>query len=239
VPIQLFKALLRFYLELACGYMHHQVNQVMMQLPRTHGGMKSFQIWVYSIRSIPQVRMNSKNAHLGCSPGLSLILISYTAAESSLYFQDGKCLFQSVFMMLLLNALSPDGAFDNWMRIEGHLRHNSSAGKVPRDEVQRLFEVAESSLVRFQGDGCEADVWRCSACNFRGCRVNHPELRREFQMTGDSKIGFIPVSEDSSLHHMSSSFVNHSDLLQITCAETFELLRRIRVCLQVADSRSV
>ncbi len=52
--------------------------------------------------------------------------------------------------MFLLSAMLPDEAFDNWRRIQEHLQN--SANKVPHDEIQVLFEVAETSLVKFQGE---------------------------------------------------------------------------------------
>ena len=121
------------------------------------------------------------------------VLIHTTAAESSLYYQNGNWLIESKFMMLLLSAQVPEEAFDNWARIEGYLRQNSSAGKIPPDEIQRFFAVAETSLVKFQGDEeserSGGKVWKCKCKG--GCLVPHPELKREYQK--DDKVSFIPV----------------------------------------------
>jgi hypothetical protein len=116
-----------------------------------------------------------------------------TAAESSLYYQNGKWLIESKFMMLLLSAQVPEEAFDNWARIEGYLRQNSSTGKIPPDEIQRFFAVAETSLLKFQGDEeserSGGKIWKCPCKG--GCRNPHPELKREYQQ--DDKVSFIPV----------------------------------------------
>jgi hypothetical protein len=123
------------------------------------------------------------------------VLILTTAAVSSLYYQNGKWLIESKFMMLLLSAQVPEEAFDNWARIEGYLRQNSSAGKIPPDEIQRFFAVAETSLVKFQGDEeserSGGKVWKCRCKG--GCLDLHPELKREYQK--DDKVSFISVRE--------------------------------------------
>ena len=92
-------------------------------------------------------------------------------------------------MMLLLSAQSPLEAFDNWRRIQEHLQ-SSAAEKIPPDEIQVLFEVAEWSLDKFQGDQ------QCLKC--RGCRKQHSVLKREYRKADDAKVEFIPVSSFST-----------------------------------------
>jgi len=105
-----------------------------------------------------------------------------------LFYRDGKCVIK-YFMMLLLSAQSPLEAFDNWRRIQEHLQ-SSAAEKIPPDEIQFLFKVAETSLEKFQVDQ------QCLKC--RGCRKQHPELKREYRKADDAKVEFIPVSSFST-----------------------------------------
>ena len=98
--------------------------------------------------------------------------------------------------MFLSNAQSsPYEAFDNWMKIEGYLRQNASSGKIPPEEIQSLFAVAESCLVKCDTGG--EWYWRCSRCNSSGCRELHPKLKREYQDLENLKklVEFIPVSD--------------------------------------------
>ena len=92
-------------------------------------------------------------------------------------------------MMLLLSAKEPLEAFDNWRRIQEHLQ-SSAAEKIPPDEIQKLFAVAELSLDKFQGDQ------QCLKC--RGCRKQHSVLKREYRKADDAKVEFIPVSSFST-----------------------------------------
>ena len=56
--------------------------------------------------------------------------------------------------------------------------------------IQFLFKVAETSLEKFQVDQ------QCLKC--RGCRKQHPELKREYRKADDAKVEFIPVSSFST-----------------------------------------